>query len=133
MCSYAATWHIRRTQRLTTRDDVRLDLTIAHLSQCPVTTPRLILHPPRVGNIQGTYTTAEIRHILDLHVGDYTSACCGRSALLLQKFSLEPLYSDHDTSRRDNFLMLTYLHYLQYEKRQPTLQVAVGSTEILSV
>ena len=32
MCSYAATWHIRRTQRLTTRDDVRLDLTIAHLS-----------------------------------------------------------------------------------------------------
>jgi hypothetical protein len=53
LCSYASTRHTCRTWGLT-RDDVRLDLTIAHLSQCPVTTPRLILHPPRIGNLRDT-------------------------------------------------------------------------------
>jgi hypothetical protein len=92
MCSYASTRHTRETRRLTTGDDVRLDLTIAHLSQCPV-------YPS-----SAYFTSPEDRKL--------------NKAL-------------HFTMRQQ--LMLTYLHTLQYEKRQPSLQAAVGSTELLSV
>ena len=115
---------------------MRLGLTIARTSQCPVNRSSAYFTSPEDRNLLLAIPTVSRRmKTLPQRSGTYLiftlatvrQRAAGVRALLLQKISLEPLFSDRDSSRRDTNLQK--LNYLQYEKRQPTLQDAVGSTE----
>ena len=108
LCSYAATWHTRVTQGYSC-NDVRLDLTIARLLQCPVTFPRLILHPPRIGELTHT-RPGKSGTYLDLHVGGVRQRAALVSTLLILKDLLEPLRSEQ-TYHEETTTTTVYKNY----------------------
>ena len=93
-----------------------LDLTIAQTSQCPVTLPQLYFTSPEdrkttTGHLVCQSTDKHYRrdeaHTLIFTLATLRQRAAGARTLLLPKISLEPLYSDGDTSRRDNTTHLT--------------------------